>query len=48
MDKVTNKNFGVYNIKGRADAVAKVSALVTYRILELVAKLCDGINTPSS
>jgi len=30
MDKATDKVFGPYDIKGRADAVAKVSALVTY------------------
>lgn len=30
MDRATDKVFGPYDIKGRADAVAKVSALVTY------------------
>lgn len=30
MDKATDKVFGPYDIKGRADAVAKVSALMTY------------------
>ena len=30
MDRATDKVFGPYDIKGRADAVAKVSALMTY------------------
>ena len=32
-DKITDKVFGPYDIKGRADAVAKVTALVTYAAL---------------
>ena len=34
MDRATDKVFGPYDIKGRADAVAKVSALVTYAALK--------------
>jgi len=30
MDRVTDKILGAYDVKGRADAVAKVTALVTY------------------
>jgi len=33
MDRVTDKVLGPYDIKGRADAVAKVTALVTYAAL---------------
>jgi len=33
MDKVTDRVFGPYDIKGRAEAVAKVSALITYAAL---------------
>ena len=34
MDRAADKVFGPYDIKGRADAVAKVSALVTYAALK--------------
>ena len=33
MDRVTDKILGPYDIKGRADAVAKVTALVTYAMV---------------
>ncbi len=33
MDRVTDRMFGPYDVKGRADAVAKVTALVTYAAL---------------
>jgi len=33
MDRATDKVFGPYDMKGRADAVAKVSALMTYAAL---------------
>jgi len=33
MDKVTDKIFGPYDVKGRADAVAKITALATYAAL---------------
>jgi len=33
MDRVTDKIFGPYDVKGRADAVAKITALATYAAL---------------
>jgi hypothetical protein len=33
VDKITDRVFGPYDIKGRAEAVAKVTALVTYASL---------------
>ena len=33
MDRVTDKIFGHYDVKGRADAVAKITALATYTAL---------------